>query len=78
MIKKDRRQNDSEWKDCERVDGKEGKININTHLDGWQENGENMNKEYVKEYGEWIEQVAVQVHGMEECFWKMKWKSLEA
>ena len=37
MRKKDRRQKDKEWKDCERVDGKEGKININTHLEGWRE-----------------------------------------
>ena len=35
MRTKDRRYRDSEWKDCERVDGKEGKININTHLEGW-------------------------------------------
>ena len=44
MRTKDRRYKDSEWKNCERVDGKEGKINISTHLEGWQEDGGNMNE----------------------------------
>jgi hypothetical protein len=36
-------------------------------------------KEYVKEYGEHLEEVAVYAYGMEEYFWKkMKWKSMEA
>ena len=39
---KDRRYKDSEWKNFERVDGKEGKITISTHLEGWREDGGNM------------------------------------
>ena len=42
MKTKDRRYKDSEWKNCERVDGKEGKINIDTHLEGWREDGGNV------------------------------------
>ena len=36
----------SKWsqKDYERVDRKEDKIKINTHLEGWQEDGGNMNE----------------------------------
>ena len=44
MRTKDRRYKDSEWKNCERVDGKEGKININTHLKGWREDEGNVNE----------------------------------
>ena len=44
MRKKDRSYKDSEWKNCERVDGKEGKMIIDTHLDGWQEDGGNVNE----------------------------------
>ena len=44
MRKKDKRQKDSEWKDCERVDGKEGKINVDTQLEGWKEDEENVNE----------------------------------
>ena len=44
MRTKDRRYKDSEWKNCERVDGKEGKINISTYLEGWREDGGNMTK----------------------------------
>ena len=31
-------------RDCERVDGKEDKININIHLEGWWEDGGNLNE----------------------------------
>ena len=45
MRKKDRRYKDSEWKNCERVDGKEGKISIDTHLEGQEEDGGNVEEE---------------------------------
>ena len=45
MRKNDIRQKDSEWKDCERVNGKDDKININIHFEGWLEDGGNMNEE---------------------------------
>ena len=44
MREMDRRQKDSEWKDCERVDKNEGKINVNTHLEGWKDDVENVNE----------------------------------
>ena len=44
MRTKDRRYKDSEWKNCERVDGNEDKINVNTHLEGWREDGGNVNE----------------------------------
>ena len=34
MRTKDKRYKDSNRRNCERVDEKEGKINISTHLDG--------------------------------------------
>ena len=39
-----RRYKDSEWNNCERIDGKESKINIDTHIEGWQEDGGNVNE----------------------------------
>ena len=45
MRTKDRRYKDIEWKNCERVDGKEGKINISIHLEGWREDGGNVEEE---------------------------------
>ena len=44
MRTKDRRYKDSEWKNCERVNGKVGNINGNTHLEEWREDRENLNK----------------------------------
>ena len=44
MRTKDRRDKDSEWNNCERVDQKEDKINVNTHFEGLWEDGENVNE----------------------------------
>ena len=44
MRTKDRRYKNSEWKDCERVDEKEGKINVDTYLEGWREDVGNVNE----------------------------------
>ena len=44
MRTKDRRYKDSEWNTCERVDGKEDKINISTYFEGWREDGGNVNE----------------------------------